>query len=88
VDPSRLVVLDETWVKTNMAPRRRWEPRGRCLIGKAPHGQRTKSAYIFGAICLRKGKGAGLITLRCNTSAMQARLARINAMVYPGAHAF
>lgn len=46
-----------------------------------------KSAYIFGAICPRKGKGAGLVMPWCNTAAMQAHLAEISAMVDPGAHA-
>jgi transposase len=39
VDPRRLVFIDETWVKTNMAPLRGWGPRGQRLIGKAPHGR-------------------------------------------------
>lgn len=37
VDPKRLVFIDETWVKTNMAPLRGWAPRGQRLKGKAPH---------------------------------------------------
>lgn len=39
VDPARLVFIDETWAKTNMAPLRGWGPRGQRLIGKAPHGR-------------------------------------------------
>lgn len=39
VDPHRLVFIDETWVKTNMAPLRGWGRRGERLIGKAPHGR-------------------------------------------------
>ena len=39
IDPSRLVFIDETWTKTNMAPLRGWSPRGERLIGKAPHGR-------------------------------------------------
>lgn len=38
IDPRRLVFIDETWAKTNMAPLRGWGPRGRKLIAKAPHG--------------------------------------------------
>jgi transposase len=38
-DPRRLVFVDETWAKTNMAPLRGWGPRGRRLIAKAPHGK-------------------------------------------------
>ena len=30
--------LDETWVKTNMAPLRGWGPRGHRLPGRHPHG--------------------------------------------------
>ena len=37
IDPKRLVFIDETWAKTNMAPLRGWAPRGQRLIGKAPH---------------------------------------------------
>jgi hypothetical protein len=32
------VFIDETWVKTNMAPIRGWCQRGKRLIGKVPHG--------------------------------------------------
>jgi transposase len=38
IDPERLVFLDETWVKTNMAPLRGWGPRGERLAGRHPHG--------------------------------------------------
>jgi transposase len=36
VDPRRLVFIDETWAKTNMAPLRGWAKRGARLPGKAP----------------------------------------------------
>jgi len=36
VDPSRLVFIDETWTKTNMAPLRGWAPRGLRLVAKVP----------------------------------------------------
>lgn len=39
IEPERLVFIDETWAKTNMAPLRGWGPRGQRLIGKAPHGR-------------------------------------------------
>ena len=38
LDPRRLVFIDETWIKTNMAPLRGWGPRGKRLRGFAPHG--------------------------------------------------
>ena len=64
---------------------RRWARRG--TRPRAPHDQRTQWAYIFGAICPAKGKGAGLVMPYCDTQAMQAHLAEISAMVEPGAHA-
>ena len=39
VNPNRLVFIDETWAKTNMAPLRGWSTRGKRLIGRAPHGR-------------------------------------------------
>ena len=38
IDPARLVFIDETWTKTNMAPLRGWAPRGVRLKAKVPHG--------------------------------------------------
>lgn len=38
--------IDETWVKTNMAPIRGWCRRGRRLIGKAPHGHWRTMTFI------------------------------------------
>ena len=39
MDPQRLVFIDETWTKTNMAPLRGWAPRGQRLKAKVPHGK-------------------------------------------------
>jgi hypothetical protein len=39
IAPARLIFIDETWTKTNMAPLRGWAPRGRRLIAKVPHGR-------------------------------------------------
>jgi transposase len=46
IDPSRLIFIDETWTKTNMAPLRGWSPRGRRLRGKAPHGHWQTMTFI------------------------------------------
>ena len=46
IDPSRLVFIDETWAKTNMAPLRGWAPRGKRLIGHAPHGHWQTMTFI------------------------------------------
>jgi len=53
----------------------------------APRDQRTKSAYIFGAVCPARGVGAGLVLPRCNTAMMQLHLDEIATQVAPGAHA-
>jgi len=64
---------------------RRWARRG--TRPRAPHDQRTRSAYIFGAICPAEGKGAGLVLPFCNITAMNLHLAEIAQAVAPGAHA-
>ncbi len=46
VDPRRLVFLDETWIKTNMAPLRGWGPRGERLAAKVPHGHWKTLTFI------------------------------------------
>jgi transposase len=38
IDISRMVFIDETWTKTNMAPLRGWGTKGKRLLGFAPHG--------------------------------------------------
>jgi len=64
---------------------RRWARRG--TRPSAPHDQRTRSAYIFGAICPREGKGAALVLPYCNSAAMSLHLAEISLAVAPDAHA-
>jgi transposase len=39
LDPERLVFIDETWIKTNMAPVRGWGIKGERLKGFAPDGR-------------------------------------------------
>jgi transposase len=46
VDPSRLVFIDETWTKTNMAPLRGWASRGERLPGKAPFGHWNTMTFL------------------------------------------
>jgi putative transposase len=48
-DPKRLVFIDETWIRTNMAPLRGWGPRGKRLHGFAPHG-RWRTLTFLGAL--------------------------------------
>jgi transposase len=46
----RLVFIDETWTKTNMAPLRGWAPRGKRLKTKVPHGH-WKTMTFVAALC-------------------------------------
>jgi transposase len=46
VDPARLVFIDETWTKTNMAPLRGWAPRGQRLPVKAPFGHWNTMTFL------------------------------------------
>jgi len=46
IDVSRLVFLDETWTKTNMAPRRGWGPRGERLRAKVPQGRWKTMTFL------------------------------------------
>lgn len=46
IDPARLVFIDETWTKTNMAPLRGWCRRGRRLRDQVPHGRWQTLTFI------------------------------------------
>ncbi|WFU46170.1 IS630 family transposase [Sinorhizobium terangae] len=46
LDPRRLVFIDETWIKTNMAPLYGWGPRGKRLRGFAPHGHWRTLTFV------------------------------------------
>jgi transposase len=46
IDPGRLVFIDETWTKTNMAPLRGWAPCGQRLPGKTPHGHWKTMTFL------------------------------------------
>lgn len=46
IDPKRLVFIDETWIKTNMAPLRGWGPRNKRLIAYVPHGHWQTMTFI------------------------------------------
>ena len=51
IDPSRFVFIDETWIKTDMAPIRGWGPRGERLKGFRPDG-RWKTFTFLAALRL------------------------------------
>ena len=46
LDPKRLVFLDETWTKTNMARRYGRCRLGRRLIGRVPHGHWKTTTFV------------------------------------------
>jgi DDE superfamily endonuclease len=45
------VFIDETWVKTNMAPLRGWGARGERQIGKAPYGRWRTLTFVAALRC-------------------------------------
>lgn len=51
LDPSRLVFIDETWVKTNMTRPRGRAPRGRRLVDKVPHGHWKTTTFLAALRC-------------------------------------
>jgi len=76
---------DEARVGQKNKITRRWARRG--TRPSAPQDQRTKWAYLFGAICPAKGKAAGLVMPWADTHAMNLHLEEISQAVDPGAHA-
>jgi len=46
IEPERLVFIDETWTKTNMAPLRGWAPCGMRLTAKVPHGHWKTTTFL------------------------------------------
>src|SRR4051795_3551491 len=62
VEAERLVFIDETWTRADMARLRGWAPRGRRLHAKAPHG-RWKTMTFLAAVrhdrTMRPGSSRG-----------------------------
>lgn len=46
IDAKRLVFIDETWIRTDMAPLRGWGPKGKRLTGYAPHGRWRTMTFL------------------------------------------
>jgi transposase len=51
LDPQRLVFIDETWIKTNMAPLRGWGPKGDRLRALTPHGHWRTLTFLGALRC-------------------------------------
>jgi len=54
---------------------------------RQPAGQRHESAYIFGAVCAARDKGAALVMPYVDAQAMQLHPGEISRCVAKGAHA-
>jgi transposase len=50
-DPRHLVFIDETWIKTNMAPLRGWGLKGDRLRAYAPHGHWRTLTFLGALRC-------------------------------------
>jgi hypothetical protein len=46
LDPDRVVVIDETWAKTNMARTHGYAPKGDRLVASAPHGHWHTTTFV------------------------------------------
>lgn len=46
VDAGRLVFIDETWTRTDMAPLRGWATRGSRLLAKVPNGRWKTMTFL------------------------------------------
>ncbi len=53
MDPARLVFIDETWAKTNMAPSHGRCRKGRRLRAKIPHGRWQTMTFLAALRCDR-----------------------------------
>src|ERR1700751_2322565 len=53
LDPQHLVFIDETWLKTSMAPLRGWGPKGERLRGFAPQGHWRTLTFLGALRCDR-----------------------------------
>ena len=80
INPSGARQADRNLVRRRSA--RRTEEQNHPSLGEtgtrpaAPHDQRTKSAYILGAIWHQEGNAAGLVLPFCNTDTMKLHFSR------------
>ena len=84
LDPRRLVFIDETWIKTNMAPLRGWGPKGERVRGFAPHGHWRTLTFLGALRCdqphrslrLRRPDQRRMLPRLCRTAARSSPQAR------------
>ena len=76
VDPRRMVFIDETWAKTNMARTHGRAPRGERLRVGVPHGH-WKTTTVVAALTLRGMIAPFVLSGPINRDAFEAYVARI-----------
>ena len=76
---------DEARIGQKNGQTRIWARKG--TRPRLPADQRYQNAYLFGAICPKRGTGAALVLPTANTDAMQLHLDEISRTVAPKAHA-
>ena len=82
--PIELWFQDEARLGQKNGQTRIWARKG--TRPRLPADQRYKSAYLFGAICPKRGTGVALMMPRANTQAMQLHLDEISKHVARKAH--
>ncbi len=83
--PIEIWFQDEARIGQKNGLVRQWAKRG--SRPRQPADQRYENAYLFGAICPARGKGAALALPFADTAAMQLHLDEISRHVAKGAHA-
>ena len=83
--PVEIWFQDEARIGQKNGLVRQWARRG--TRPRQPADQRYENAYLFGAICPARGKGAALALPFANTEAMQLHVDEIARNVARGAHA-
>jgi transposase len=83
--PVEIWFQDEARIGQKNGLVRQWARRG--TRPRQPADQRYENAYLFGAICPAKGKGAALALPYVDTEMMQLHLDEISRHVAKGAHA-
>jgi len=83
--PVEVWFQDEARLGQKNGRTRIWAKKG--TRPRLPADQRYKSAYLFGAICPKRGTGAALMLPYANTQAMQLHLNEISKYVARKSHA-
>jgi transposase len=76
IEPQRLVFIDETWTKTNMAPLRGWAPRGKRFLAQVPH-RRWKTTTFVAALRLDRIEAPWLLEGPIDGESFRAYIERI-----------